>query len=212
MVRFDDSKVLTYPMSEQFPFDAVCEQIVRSLELRDWKSPAFPELEVEFSTQGEVQKVFKIEASQFKLIFSRRWDSPQNKAPNFGSAVSMLWIPRKELSVCADESGPCFYVYVGSDWENDRLQFMRSAKINSKLMKKPRTYLLYRGSFYKREDPLFNRAHPGMRPTYLVHNNNLEREYDLADGDPADFVTADIFEEFRIYLADEVLAKIEQHS
>jgi hypothetical protein len=62
-----------YPFVTQFPFDEVCETIVRELEKRNWQVYG---IKVEFDNYGSgeqrLRMVRYIEGKDFKLYFSRK--------------------------------------------------------------------------------------------------------------------------------------------
>jgi hypothetical protein len=194
-----------YPKSRQFPFDGVCEQIVRELELRNWQIPG---IEIKFDIYGtgeaKYQMVRCIKGDDFKLRFCRvqgRLDGPYNDT----AAVTGIVIPEKELRVYNDESGPTFYLYAGKNYERDRERFMNSSKVNSKLNGEPKTYLMYKGGCGCQTSigatfegvgfitatmmgdtenlARMTHTHPGSRPPLLVHSNDLGREYDPERGE-----------------------------
>ena len=220
-----------YPTSWQYPFDAVCHNIVVALEERNWQVPG---IEVEFHEYGSGAQKFRcvshIRGRDFKLWFSRVQRTMPGGHWNDTAAVTELVIPGKELHVYEDESGPTFYLYVGPDWERDRERFMSSSKVNSKLYGKPKMYLLYKGGCNCRatEGAAFEaigfltatlagdaeklagmmHTHQGRRPPLLVHNNDLDREYDPEDDEPSFFFTAPVMEEFKQYLKGVVYQSI----
>jgi len=194
-----------YPKSRQFPFDEVCEQIVRDLEVRNWQIPG---IEVEFNIYGtgeaKYQMVRCIKGSDFKLRFGRVQGSLDGRW-NDTAAITEIVIPKKELHVYDDESGPTFYLYVGKNYERDRERFMNGSKVNSKLNGEPKIYLQYKGGCDCQASAgatfeavgfltammmgdaeklaQMKHTHPGRRPSLLVHTNDLGREYDPERGE-----------------------------
>ncbi len=190
-----------YPKSQQFPFDVVSTAIVRSLEERNWRVPG---IEVEFDVYGSGEQKFRlvreIRGQDFKLYFCRVQGLIPGGRWNDIAAVTEIVIPKKELHVYDDESGPTFYLYVGKDWEQDRRKFMSSSKVNSKLCKHPKMYLKYKGacncqstskasfeaiglltSLINRDAEKLSRlthTHERRRSPLLVHDNDLGREYE----------------------------------
>lgn len=223
-----------YPTSRQFPFDQVCEQIVRELELRNWSVPG---MTVEFDSYGSGDQkmilVRRVKGEDFQIHFGR----PQGPMPggryNNTAAVNDINIPHRELRVYDNESGPTLYLYVGSDWNKDRQKFMNGFKVNSKLNKEPKMYLEYQGGCNCRSTggasfeaigflmshinndtealAQMNHTHPGRRPPLLVHTNDLGREYDPEGEEPKWFKTKAVMDDFREYLADVVLKAIMSH-
>jgi hypothetical protein len=194
-----------YPTSRQFPVDEVCEQIVRELEQRNWN---VPEMTVEFDVYGsgeqKLRYVHQIKGQDFKIYFGRKQRTMEDGRYNDIAAVTEIVIPKKEIRVYEDESGPTFYLYVGDEWDKDREKFMNGMKVNSKLNGEPRTYLEYKGAWSNPARYIY----PGQRPPLLVHNNNLGREYDPKKNEPVSFKTAEVMEEFRQYLEDVILKTI----
>jgi hypothetical protein len=151
-----------YPHSRQFPFDEVCEQIVRALEERNYNDTA---------------------------------------------AVTEIVIPRKELHVYDDESGPTFRVYVGKNWPKDQERWFNGSKVNSKLNGEPRWYLQYSGGCFCGQAGTLH-IHTGQRNAMLVHTNDLGREYDRKGREPKQYYTKTVFLEFTKWLESNVLAWI----
>lgn len=223
-----------YPTSRQFPVDEVCEQIVRELEKRDWKVPG---ITVDFHDYGTGDQKFRavghIKSSEFKLWFCRRQSTVPGGRWNDTAAVTEIVIPQKELHVYDDESGPTFYLYAGNDWEKDREKFMNGSKVNSKLNGEEKIYLIYKGgcNCQRTGDASFEamsflaaqltgdvaalarmyHTHPSRRPPYLVHTNDLGREYEPEGKEPRGFWTENVIEGFRDYLRDVVLKTIVSH-
>ncbi|MBP6886187.1 MAG: hypothetical protein KBC02_03015 [Candidatus Pacebacteria bacterium] len=202
-----------YPSVRQFPFDAVCEQIVRELEKRNWMVPG---LEVEFREYGVFRLVSEIRHRDFRLYFCRVQRTLPGGDWNDVAGVMDLVIPKKHLSVYEDESGPRFYLYVGDDYERDRERFLRGLKCSSNLYGEPRWYLEYKGECHcgSGSDNWVDRAphtHTGCRSPRLVHTNDLNREYDPVGDEPKFFHTAEVLDEFKNYLEQVVLSMILSH-
>lgn len=216
-----------YPVSRQYPFDEVCSKIVHELEMRAWRVPG---LTVEFRGYGRYRLVSSITGPSFRLGFCRVQRAIPGGQWNDTAGVSEIIIPKMQLNVYEDESGPTLYLYVGSDWERDRARFMNSVKVNSKLLGEPRMYLQYHGEChcggdegnrtYGAHDLLgtltgrgrgagslqhMRHTHTGRRSPLLAHTNDLGREYDPRRGEPRLFETAKVMEQFRRYLEDVVL-------
>lgn len=223
-----------YPKSRQFPFDEVCEQIVRALEERNWQVPG---IEVEFDEYGTGDSKFRLlrnlRGENFKLHFGRvqgRAGNDSRHTWNDTAAVTDIVIPKKEIHVYDDESGPTFYLYVGKHWKRDRDQFIDGSKVNSKLNGKPKMYLQYTGGCNCQQtrgasfpavrllETILTRdakalaqmhhTHSRWRPPVLVHTNDLGREYDPEGKEPSVFQTTKVMEEFRQYLENVVLAMV----
>lgn len=220
-----------YPFSRQFPVDEVSEQIIRELESRNWSVPG---ISVEFNDYGSGEQKFRavstVKGHDFKLWFCRMQRTMPDGRWNDIAAVTEIVIPKKEIHIYEDESGPTFYLYVGNDYERDREKFTNGSKVNSRLNHEPKMYLQYKGGCNCRAtsrasfeavgylmahitadaDALAQmyHTHPGRRPPLLVHNNDLNREYDPEGDEPRMFQTAKVMDEFREYLTDVVLRAI----
>lgn len=195
-----------YPHSRQFPFDEVCEHIVRELEARNWTVPG---ITVEFNSYGSYRMVSYLKGDGFELWFCRI-QGHLGGTWNNTAAVTEMIIPGKELHVYDDESGPTFYVYVGDDWERDKRTFFNSIKVNSRLHGEPRTYLKYSGECRCLSAGWPNRSHThrGRRLPLLVPDNDLGREYDPEGDEPTSYRTDEVFAEFTVWLEDNLLRKI----
>jgi len=225
-----EKSTFLYPKSRQFPFDETCEQIVRELEKRNWSMPG---ITIEFSDYGSGEQhlsyVRKISGDDFSLHFCRQQGSLPGDRYNDIAAVSTIVIPKKELSVYEDESGPSLNLYVGKNWNADKERFINSSKVNSKLNGELRTYLKYSGACNCRStngaafgadlllgaimrdsrNPIeFKHIHTGQRSPLLVHNHDLHREYDPVKKEPTFFVTSEVMTEFDVYLKKNVLKRI----
>lgn len=218
-----------YPKARVFPFDEVCEQIVRALEERNWNVPG---ISVDFDVYGSGAEKYRtvrtVKGEDFKLWFCRvqartgKW--------NDTAAIMDIIIPGKELHVYDDESGPGYIVYTGMDWESDKKWFLSSTKVNSKLYNEPRRYLLYKagcdcsqtyGASFPALELLaaalagdttalanMHHTHTGRRSPLLIHDNDLDREYNPDEGDVMIYQTKDVFLEFTLWLQENVLTKI----
>jgi hypothetical protein len=212
-----------FPQSRQFPFDEVCEQIVRALEERSWEVPG---IVVDFDIYGtgdeKYRMVRRIRGNDFQLQFGR----PQGRLGkhwNDTAAITSITIPRKQLDVYDEEYGPTLWVYVGKNWNRDKARFTSSGKYNSKLNGEPRWYLRYTGGCDCRSTAgasfpaigfltatltgdakalsAMKHTHPGRRSPILVHDNDLGRE-------SKSYRTDEVFAEFTQWLKGNVLAKI----
>ena len=189
-----------YPTARQFPFDEVCGNLVKALEQKQFNVPG---IKVELYSYGQREtysRVGTIEGDDFRLTFGRRQGLVDFELNNT-AAVAELDIPLKKLKVCEDNSGPTFYLYVGTDWETDKQQFVHGFKVNSKYNGKPRTYLTYSGSLRKDRPGIYQREK--IMP-FLAHNDDLGREYSPQNGEPTYFETPVIFNEFKEFLEEKL--------
>jgi hypothetical protein len=194
-----------YPISRQFPFDEVCEKIVRELEKRNWQVPG---IKIEFCEYGAMGRAYRAVQSlngvDFQLYFSRIQRILPGGQWNDTAGVSRFTIPKKELHVYNDESGPLLRLYVGKNWARHREKFINGSKSNSKLQGRPKSYLLYEGKCIcpENEGATFSSSllipillgtktngleelphnHRGRRSPLLIHTNDLGREYDPERG------------------------------
>jgi len=195
-----------YPKSRQFPFDEVCEQIVRALHARNFQVPGFT---VAFRDYGsgaqKLRYVSEIKSSQLAIDIGHhdvviRFGRPQGLLPgekfNDVAAVDFVQLAKRSLHVYPDESGPTYDVYVGSDWEHDRRAWW--SRPNARLDKKPRLCVRYSG----------RDRWPGVRAGMLGWNED-HREYGPEGEEPQSFRTSEVMEEFRAYLQDVGLPDIE---
>lgn len=186
-----------FPTRTQFgELDEVCNNIVRELEKRNFKVSG---IDVEFySGRREGITANTIKGQDFKLWFC-------------GINVMSINIPKKELEIYDDESGPRFHLYVGKDWEKHKKSFMYDSKVHSKLKKKPRRYLQYKGAFGQPGEELascYPSSWSNTRRPFLIHDNDLNREYDPKGDEPRFFVTEDVMKEFTKWLKENVLNHI----
>lgn len=197
-------KEFLYPKSRQFPFDEVCERIVRALEARAWRVPGFT---VEFYDYGgqRFRRVASIKSDPSAIALGHhevviKFGRPQGLLPdtrwNDTAAVDQVQLAKRCLSVYEDESGPSYYCYVGADWERDRATWWMPP--NARLYREPRRCVRYSG----------RDRHRGARAALLAWDRD-EREYGPEGQDPQSFSTADVMEEFRRYLSEVVLPAIE---
>lgn len=193
-----------YPTSRQFPFDEVTEQIIRALEERNWD---VPDITVDFDVygSGDYRMVQYLTGPDFRLWFCRIQGSLGSL--NDIAAVTRISVPRKELHVNNDESGPTFYVYTGKNWKKDQGRFSGSSKFHSKRKGESPWYLKYSGSCNCGATSLPH-THPGRRPPILVADNDLGREYSPKGKQPESYETSAVFAEFTTWLKDHVLAAI----
>ncbi len=198
-----------YPTSLQFPVDGVCSIIVKALEERNWQIPG---IDVEFHEYGSGEQKFRhvsqITSQDFKLRFGRKQHTMPGGQWNDIAAVTEIVIPKKELHIYNDESGPTFYLYVGNDWEQDRDQFMNALKVHSKLDGRPKIYLRYSGACRCGGITDWPHTHAGRRSPLLEHTNDLGREYDPEGDEPTCFQTQRVLEEYEQYLEQVILKRI----
>ncbi len=215
-----------YPTSRQFPVDEVSEQIVRELEKRNWNVPG---ITVKFKVHGtgdqKCSAVWYIKHEDFVLWFCRKQGSvPESRLEsrlNDKAAVTQIIIPKRELHIYDDESGPTLYLYVGNDYSKDREKFMNDRKVKCKLYNEPKMCLLYSGgcdcratggaTFDAAALARMHHRHSGCRSPVLVHTNDFGNEYDPEGDEPTMFKTTEVMDDFRKYLTDVVLKTIMSH-
>lgn len=196
------TQTFLYPTSTQYPCDSFCAQVVEVLKKRDFNIEG---VTVSLSTYSNKQAFYQmveeieIPALDTFLKFGRPQGMLDRNRYNT-AAISELAIPGKLLNVYDDYSGPTLCVYVGKNWEKDKEDFFHSFHVNSKLRGKPRTYLKYTGSTNSvRYSSYQNRLNP-----YLVHDNDLGREYGPEGDEPDSYTTEEIMQEFNAYLLNKV--------
>lgn len=185
-----------YPHSRQFPFDEVAEKIVRELKKRNFDIPGI-EVELDSYGSGEEKYIYvsMIKGADFKLWFCRV-QGQLSKSKNDIAAIHEIKIPRQELCVYEDESGPTYRIYVGDDWEKDKEWFFNTIKIHAKLRGESKKYLIYSGNTYK------------SRAVYLLPDKDLGREYEPEEGEPQRIEVKDVFSNITEYLTKNVLEYI----
>lgn len=185
-----------YPHSRQFPFDEVAEKIVRELKKRNFDIPGI-EVELDLYGSGEEKYIYvsMIKGADFKLWFCRV-QGQLSKSKNDIAAIHEIKIPRQELCVYEDESGPTYRIYVGDDWEKDKEWFFNTIKIHAKLRGESKKYLIYSGNTYK------------SRAVYLLPDKDLGREYEPEEGEPQRIEVKDVFSNITEYLTKNVLEYI----
>lgn len=207
-----------YPTANQFPFDKACRNILHVLEKHNWK---YPDIKITFTDflwdSTSCRRVKSIESKKFKIVFERHEDIPiqywPNKVKNYQNkvkswmkvAVSSIQIPKKELQVYGDESGPTLHTYVGNDWKKVKNDFKTKPIICSHKVAECGSYLKYNGQFEVNSESKYVR----MRAPYLVIDKNGKPL--LENNEPAYFKVDDVFKEFVTYLEEEVLKKIENN-
>lgn len=196
-----------YPSSRQYPFDEVCERIVRALHARNWKVPGFS---VTFHDYGrgaqKLRCVDEIVSDQSAIDLGHhdvriRFGRPQGILPggrfNDVGAVSEVRIGSRALRVYEDESGPTYEVYVGHDWERDRHTFWSC--YNARLHHLPRLCLRYSGAGFHR-----TRAE-------ILRFVDDSREYAPQGDEPREYRTEEIMESVRSHLLEVILPAIDAH-
>lgn len=196
-----------YPKARIFPFDKVCELIVRALRERKWKVPGI-KLDFYYSESGAEKycNLLHIKGRDFQLWFQRTQGYLEHNLEDT-AAVSGIIIPGKELLVHDEHPGPSLYVYVGGNWadERERAKFMYATKTASKRKEYPRTYLVYGADW----DDGWGRSEPW--PLLLAHDNDLGREYDAEGDEPTYYRTDDVFKEVTEWLEGNLLPSILAH-
>ncbi len=199
METVTDSKFL-YVTSRQFPFDEVCDQIIRELEKRNWRIPG---LQIEYGNSCGYWYVRTIKSDEFKIWFCRTQGELNERVNNIAAPTEII-IPKNHLTFHEDESGPAYYYYVGKNWKKDRKGFMNETKVHSKLKGRSRTYLCYKGAATEEGGYTYR----NKRMPYLVHDSDLGREYSPTHSEPKFFVTEEVFTMINSYLKEHVLSKI----
>ena len=184
-----------YPRSRQFPVDEVAEKIVRAIEKRNWKVPG---IRLEFETYGfrgvDYIYISTISGDNFKLEFLRSQREIFDGVNDIAAIYKMI-IPKEQLSVYQDESGPAYVMYVGDNWDRDKEWFMTSFKFHDKMNNKPKKYLRYEGD--KRCE----------RSENLVAIKDC-REYGPEGDEPVSFNLEETFKRFNDWMEKNILSYI----
>lgn len=190
--------------------DEPAEKIVRALEAKNWNVPGIKVEFDEYGANNEYKRVLHVRAPDYVLFFCIGKELLDENHYNTAN-LHMATIPKKELSVFDDHSGPTLSVYMDKNWEKDKkFWFSDTAKTNSKLWKQPRM-LHYSGSFqgskaeFREECGKYT---PGQLAPYLLHGDD-DREYSPKGKEPEVFETEKVFQEFTDFLnqkLEEILA------
>jgi len=196
------------PSGMQFPFDFVGSQIVNELRKRNWNVPGINvEFDVWGTGAGKCRRVSYISGDDFRIYYGLRTERSMTGRKMITSPTNIV-IPYLDLRVYEDESGPTLYTYVGKDWEADKKKFINGIKVHSKMDRKPRTYLHYSGGWKRPDEKGFQYTRESLRSPYLVHDNDLGREYDPQGSEPRFFRTEKIFTRVTKWLEENILSKI----
>lgn len=176
-----------YLTGRNYPIDETGKSLVEVVARKGWDIPG---IDVKFYIYGSAE-------SPLMIVREISGGAPGNKwrvrygRPEFTNgqymvttAVDTVHTPLQEFTVYEDDSGPTLYRYAGSDWQNDEDRFMNGPKVNSRLYGEAKTYLKYTGE-----------GHKGRAHDTVVHDNDLEREYDPepAKGEPTRISKAEMF-------------------
>lgn len=194
---------LLLPGIEQYPFDCVCNSIVREIKARNYSVPG---IRVEFHTYGSgdawFRNVDKIIGNNFELSAGRtirRRIYGTDYCDN--SAVHEILIPRMRLRVYRPgDGGVTLHQYAGPNWEQDSERFRHGWMCHSKLDNEPRLYLVYKGECHGSSGQFW--------PARLAADNDLGREYDPKPWEPKSYETDKVFREITEWLEKNVLAYI----
>lgn len=180
------------------PIERSAGVLVLELARVGWDAPG---IDVEIRTHGQGENLFRCvrkisgvtEAGPFCLRFSTH----QGRTGPFGipTGLSEATIPPGiEIIYYGEGSGPTGYLYLGKDWKSEGAEWMNALKVNSKLYKKPKTYLRYSG-----------RGNRGIMP----HDNDLGREYSPTDSEPTSMDSDEVAAKV-IKFVDGLIAKLSQ--
>jgi hypothetical protein len=195
-----------------FPWDQLSRDIVCLCEQRNWSVPG---LIITRDTYGsgnrKVHQVREIKHDDWNLYFCGVTGRIGKKYNNC-SGLSSVTIPGHHMDVYEDWSGPSYYRYVGKNYETDKHEFMNGIRCNSRLKNKPKTYLKYTGADGKITPYGGTYRDDSKRmPKYLMHDNDMQREYSLEGDEPTQFGTHEIFNMFCEYLRETIIPHIQQY-
>ena len=196
MSNSSTEKTLTAVVGK-FPFDQPISEFVVELAKRGFDG-------VKTDYLGNRNRLIPpiIQGNDFRLFLCRS---------SHPTLASSLIIPQKELDVYDDDSGPGFNLYAGKDWEKDKEWFMNDSKLNTKLSGESKRHLNYEGAWSPEgRVKIFGGAaimvqdyEVGTAP-YLVHDNDIGREYDPEGNEPRFFHTQDVFREFKQFFVNKL--------
>ena len=199
---------IVYPGKAKYSFDDVCRRILSALEEHQW---VFPGIEVKFNERRRPSKICRriemIAGNNFKIGFYRKEYSSRGKPLN-NVSVGQINIPRKELRVYSDGSGPSLYEYSGKNWEIDRRKFISGNKENISYTKfSGCSFKMIRDNFDKDPDKNVREQTP-----YLASEDDLKSFYSSGPQPELRFYKPEeIYDEFADYLESHVLKKIENN-
>ena len=208
-----------FPRARQYPFDEVCERIVRALANRWYMVPDFvllfdrnppggPEFVREILVPHEVRLRFARLQGHFNFGDRRIADS---------AAVGLITIAKcpiatiekpvtLELYVEERESACVLYTMVGGSW----LEFSGEPKMGNVREGGERRYLRYAASYESTRIKMSTATRTNLRPPFFVHDRDRGREHDLMPGEPRFFPTDPIFDAITQWLMTQLLPRIEQ--
>lgn len=189
-----------YPRSTVYPVDGVCTRIVKALEKRNWRCKGIEVIFEDLQYNSETyRKVHKIKGEHFLLSFGRIqgmicvW--------NDTAAIECISLPKKELSLFADYSGPTFKVYR----QNQLMESSSEADL--------RDVSTYHGGSLPDEAPRYywGPLYIPIRPTLLLEKYGDSPGASLrhSSSEPAFYKTNAVFDQFVRYLEVVVLKPIE---
>jgi hypothetical protein len=189
-------KVFFFPEVEEYPFDNVCKNIVQALYQRGWSVPGITvEFDESFIGHNRSMWVNHVKGDDFHIDFFRVQSRDHESKLTNMAAANRIGIPKWQLEVYEDYSGPSFYVYVGENWDVEKNRFFRGLKVNSKLYGEPRTYLKYSGTDSKYSNT-------------LKHDHDIGREYELNPDDKSIYLIKEVYDGITGWLVDNVLNMI----
>lgn len=111
------------PTEENYPLDSICNNILRSLEKKNWAVEGLKVEFQEFKNNGFTYKcVKKISGENFELEFSRLEKSKILNKIEEANSIGHIIIPNKDLTFYPDGSGP---TYVEKEEKNTKMTLYR---------------------------------------------------------------------------------------
>ncbi len=184
---------------QQYPFDGICEQIIRELAVRNFNVPG---MKIDFhrfgSGRAKCVRVNSIEGNNFRLWFSRSLGKIGKTGARNSSGASIIIIPGMQLLLYSpsDGCGPTVYKYAGSNWAED----CESFKSEMFRIDAIPPYIVYTGKG--------NKSPGNFWPDRLNLDNDFDWQNKLSQGHPASLKTDEIFNLARDWLNENVLAAI----
>lgn len=194
-----------YPTPGRYPFNEVCEEIVRALEARNWDVPG---ILVNFRTLGsggaKYRIVSEIRGIDFKITFvCHDFNGSQSAV-----GAQELIIPRHHIMVYYGEPSPVYYVYAGANWIADKERWVTTPlKSAGKYKRQPRWYLRYTGDCFCGARGL-RHTHVGEGPSQLAYSNENNYEYEPVGDEPIAYDSDEVLERFTQWLQSNLLAWI----
>ncbi|MBL8158999.1 hypothetical protein JNJ66_00920 [Candidatus Saccharibacteria bacterium] len=188
------------PTREQFAVDEPVRAIVEALRNLGWQAPG---IRIRFTEPtGPYCWLETIEGPEWQLLFAQPIARPR---PGDILGVETINIPRMQLTVYADESGPVLTLYTGpSDrWPQDRERF-RGRRLAHYLQPEEPWFQTYAGGALSTSDGA-EAWTPGQRQPLMAHTTMGGLSFPLLPEQPPEVKTQDVLEDFEHWLTTHIL-------